>query len=167
MNILEDGLVYINVMKFSNLYVTGCDQNSWKSRPNILHTQKAESICFFDRNSGRNSWSLFRRILIQFAFPSGLENEKDHQYSTFLFIHWQKNSWHQNSYGISAEEQMDSAYDFCEKMQNKTSNKTHMHKKCKTQVVHLKINPVFDTVKIITIYPSKQIFKGTWYAFYL
>ena len=56
---------------------------------------------------------------------------------------------------------MDSAYDFCEKMQNKTSNKTHMHKKCKTQVVHLKINPVFDTVKIITIYPSKQIFKGT------
>ena len=25
-------------------------------------------------------------------------------------------------------------------------------KKCKTQVVHLKINPVFDTVKIITIY---------------
>ena len=50
---------------------------------------------------------------------------------------------------------------FFEKMQNKTSNKTHMHKKCKTQVVHLKINPVFDTVKIITIYPSKQIFKGT------
>ena len=47
---------------------------------------------------------------------------------------------------------MDSAYDFCEKMQNKTSTKTHMHKKCKTQVVHLKINPVFDTVKIITIY---------------
>ena len=65
------------------------------------------------------------------------------------------------SNGIPAEKQMDSAYDFCEKMQNKTSNKTHMHKKCKTQVVHLKINPVFDTVKIITIYPSKQIFKGT------
>ena len=54
--------------------------------------------------------------------------------------------------GIPTEKQMDSAYDFCEKMQNKTSNKTHMHKKCKTQVVHLKINPVFDTVKIITIY---------------
>ena len=54
--------------------------------------------------------------------------------------------------GILTEKQMDSANDFCEKMQNKTSNKTHMHKKCKTQVVHLKINPVFDTVKIITIY---------------
>ena len=66
MNILEDGLVYINVMKFSNLYVTGCDQNSWKSRPNILHTQKAEPICFFKQNSDRNSWSFFRRILMQF-----------------------------------------------------------------------------------------------------
>ena len=55
-------------------------------------------------------------------------------------------------HGSPGEKQMDSAYDFCEKMQKKTSNKTHMHKKCKTQVVHLKINPVFDTVKIITIY---------------
>ena len=54
--------------------------------------------------------------------------------------------------GILTEKQMDSAYDFCEKMQNKTSTKTHMHKKCKTQGVHLKINPAFDTVKIITIY---------------
>ena len=90
MNLLEDGLVYINVMKLSNLYVTGCDQNSWKSRPNVLHTQKAEPICFFDRNSCQNSWSFFRRISMQISFPSGLENEKDHQYSTFLFIHWQK-----------------------------------------------------------------------------
>ena len=76
---------------------------------------------------------------------------------------WAKNSWHQNSYGFyrnydwnlrynSGQKQMDSAYNFCEKMQNKTSSKTYMHKKCKTQVVHLKINPVFDTVKIITIY---------------
>ena len=95
---------------------------------------------------------------MQFAFPSGLENEKDHQCSTFLFIHGQKTvdiRIPMDSTGITtgiydgipAEKQMDSAYDFCEKMQNKTSNKTHMHKKCKTQVVHLKINPVFDTVK--------------------
>jgi len=88
------------------------------------------------------------------------------KYHTFHFFRWQKNNrWHQNSYEFfrsysylvySMEFRPKSKWIqlmiYVKKCKIKLLIKLTCIKKCKTQVVHLKINPVFDTVKIITIY---------------